>query len=377
MNVLFFTPYFWPYIGGIERFVDEISQRIVHNPEIDKVSIITTNSLYKNGTQKIYKKFTQDNGIDIYRLNFLPRNIPGIYHSYNGGFFSIELGKILRKINPDIVHFCKFEWFVPNYILCKCLQNYKTTKVFFISYHPKNISFKHLPMLYFNRMIFQKIDYIHVPSKSTKKAIQELIKFPDERIKIIPLGVNINKIIKIKHKGINILNIGRFNERKGQIRLIKSFLTLPKKLFERCNLILIGHDDGCLQEAKKLTKQHNNISIYEDIDDKQLKNFYQTSDIFATMSLDEAFGLVYFEAMSYSLPVIAYKTAGIKNSLENDPTIGLFLPIEKEKMFHRELIKLITDESYRNHIGENGYRFIKENINWDITTKKILDLYSF
>lgn len=374
MKILFFTPYFKPYIGGIERFVDEVSIRLLSFREVEEVTIITSNSLYKKGVQSEYKSFELDNGRKIYRLNFFPKDIPGIYHSYNAGFYSKELRNLLYLIKPDIIHFCKFEWFFPNLLVSNYCRKYNNKKIFFISYHPKRICLKHLPMVYFNKILLKSIDTIHVPTNIIREEISYLTDFPLNKIINIPLGVQIPLKKKIPHEKINIINVGRFNRRKGQYRLIKLFLSLPRIIQNQCNLILIGKDDGDLDKVKALAVNKTSIFIFENITDVQLQEFYLSSDIYATMSLDEVFGLSVFDAFSYGLATIAYYTHG-NQEIGNKYHIGIFIEPNDEISFRKSLTKMIIDREFRLALGNDAKKCVAEKFTWDRTAKRILNLY--
>lgn len=375
MKILFFTPYFRPYIGGIERFVDEVSTRLLDYKDVEDVFIITTNSIYKKGIQKNFKQFEISKGRKIYRLDFHPRDIPGLYHSYNAGFFSKDLKSLIYSIKPNITHFCKFEWFIPNLNTIKYSLNFSEKQIFFVSYHPKKILLKHLPMILCNRVIFRSIDFAHVPSIYIKSEIAELLNFPKSRILNIPLGANFPIKKQINHKYINIINVGRFNERKGQYNLVKLFLSLPEPIRLLCKLTLIGNDDGDLNNVKSIIDCEPNVRILENLNDSQLENEFLKGDIYATMSKDEVFGISLFEAMSHGLAVIAFRTFG-NALLSNDKNSAIIIDNESISSFKNELTRLIMNHSYREKIGSNAKKLIREEFNWEKTTKRILDLYT-
>lgn len=374
MKVMFFTPYFRPYIGGIERFVDEVSLRLVGYKGINEVSIVTSNSLYKTGIQIQHDKFEIDRGRKIYRLNFFPKSIPFIYHSYNAGFFARELREVVQTIKPDIIHLCKFEWYIPNLYLCYISSCFPNKKIFFFSFHPKPLKIKHYPMILINKLIFNKVDFVHIPTKEIDNILTRLLKFPKEKISYIPLGITPNNKKRFNHNGINIINVGRFNERKGQCRLANLFLHLPTAIQEKCNLFFIGRDDGDLDQLKTLVKNKPNIKIFENIDDNTLHFIFRNGDIYATMSLDELFGLSIIEAMGFELAVIAYETIGNKGFIQNEKS-GLIIKSGDEKSFKDNLLKLINNEYFRRSLAKGSGEFAKKWFTWNNTTSEIYNLY--
>ena len=374
MKIMFFTPYFLPYNGGVERFVDEVSSRLTGFNNVEEVSIVTSNSLYKTGNQNEFKPFEMDRGRKIFRLNFSPKSIPFLYHSYNAGYFSLSLFKILREIQPDIIHFCKFEWFVPNFLVSKYCACPPTKQIFFLSYHPKILMPQYKPMIYFNRNIFININYAHSPNIKIIDGISETLNFPPERIIHIPLGAIDHSLLKSQHDKINIINVGRINERKGQVKLAKLFLSLPQQYQNICNLYFVGNDDGDALKLKELTINKPNIQVLENINDSQLKRLYSISDIYASMSLDELFGLSVIEAMSFGISCIAYENLGNLEFINKD-SIGIFIKPNDENNFSDNLIKLIESQDLRTLLGKSAKEIVLRNYSWDLTAKSVMDLY--
>ena len=42
LRVLYLTPYFRPYLGGIERAIEELSREIQRSPSVEAVGVLTT-----------------------------------------------------------------------------------------------------------------------------------------------------------------------------------------------------------------------------------------------------------------------------------------------------------------------------------------------
>ena len=42
LRVLFLTPYFRPYLGGIERAIERLSFQLLDSPDVEAVGVLTT-----------------------------------------------------------------------------------------------------------------------------------------------------------------------------------------------------------------------------------------------------------------------------------------------------------------------------------------------
>lgn len=377
MNILFVTPYFHPYVGGIEKVVSALADSLSSHKMIDRVSIITTKSNFPHGFFKNLPSYQKINNIEIFRINFFFRNFPFIYHAYNAGLFSWELKKIVDNINPDVIHLCKTEWFLPNsYIVRKYYGKCKL--VFYSSYHRKEIRLKHLPMIYFNRFIFNKVNYLHVPSNAVGEDMARVFNIPKSKIKVIPnpIIIKINKKSKKigKPRIINILSIGRFEENKQQLDLIKALQQLPNSLKKTYHLTLVGTDGGQLEKIVSFIKKNNinNISIKENISDDLRNELFNNTDIYINMSKSEAFSISTAEAMLFGIPILSFNLGSIYET-----TKGKALYAEKGNWndLTEKLSLLICNDELRNQFGERMQRISKEFWSIEKFTNEIIRLY--
>lgn len=156
--------------------------------------------------------------------------------------------------------------------------------------------------------------------------------------------------------------------------IIDAFNRMPDK-----KLIIVG--DGNLQKELKKNKISNNISFLGWVDNKQLLMLYQKARAFVYMA-QEDFGIAPIEAQSTGLPVIAYGSGGVAetiipingNSRDMSPT-GLFFNEQKAESFIEAIEEFETKEKEFSplHIRENALRFsrgvFKNNIQRLITSK--------
>ena len=78
LRVLFLTPYFRPYLGGIERAIEQLSFQIQESPEVEAVGVLTTKYSFPRVPQQHWAdRETTPQGIAIFRLSGYPkRSIP-------------------------------------------------------------------------------------------------------------------------------------------------------------------------------------------------------------------------------------------------------------------------------------------------------------
>ncbi len=199
---------------------------------------------------------------------------------------------------------------------------------------------------------------------------------------IIPNGIELTefhpKIPKIKKfcdKKINLLFVGRIEERKGLIYLLKAFKILSKK-FSHLRLIVVG--DGPERKKCEEFKNKNNLKdVYFEGEKtgKEIPSYYSTADIFIAPSIfGESFGIVLLEAMASGKPVVAFANEGYKAVLKNSKGERF---LARPKDYHdlaKKIEVLIKNPKLREEMGRWGRREA-EKYSWSKIAERVLDFY--
>jgi len=154
------------------------------------------------------------------------------------------------------------------------------------------------------------------------------------------------EIIKKYRDGqVNILFVGRMAPNKKQEDLIKIFYYYKKFINARSRLILVGNYlDMEIYYDKLLTLVEmlklEDVVITGMVEDADLIAYYKASDLFVTMSEHEGFCVPLVEAMYFGLPIIAYKSSAIEDTLGD---AGILI-LEKNHLKIAELIGLVMNE---------------------------------
>jgi len=90
------------------------------------------------------------------------------------------------------------------------------------------------------------------------------------------------------------------------------------------------------------------------VSEATLHALYQRAAAYAMPASAEGFGLVYLEAMSHRLPVIA-STADAAGEIVVDGGTGFLITPDDRSALVDRLVTLLTDESLRKRLGNAGY----------------------
>ena len=109
-------------------------------------------------------------------------------------------------------------------------------------------------------------------------------------------------------------------------------------------------------------KEYNltdDIIFHGRLDDEELNRIYSESDIFVFPSMLEGYGMVLLEAMSYSLPIIAFDNSAMPYTVKTGET-GILVENKNVDSFYRAIVKLVEDKDYYSNIVENSKKRYEE-----------------
>lgn len=284
-----------------------------------------------------------------------------------------KLKKIIKKIQPDIVHTHLLKADFYGRLAAKSLK----VPVIFSTCH--NDSTTHKLNTTGRRNIFDKIDnwvidftnsYIIAISGKVKHFLlkrknEELSK----KISVIYNGINIKKeeyilnnekikyfrsSLGFKENDFIISIIGRLEEQKGHLVFLSSVLQIIKKYNIKILIIGEGSQRSKIENFIKEENLHQNIFLLGF--KAETERYFEISDLIAVPSIWEGFGIVACEAMIKGKIVLASKVGGLPEIIKDGENGFLYEP--------RELVKkleyIITDFQKLNYIGNNAKKTVKD-----------------
>ena len=167
--------------------------------------------------------------------------------------------------------------------------------------------------------------------------------------------------------------VGRLVHRKGQDKLIEAMAAI-KTAIPGAVLLLIGIGP---REAhlRKLIAKHDlasDVLLLGRVTYDQLPDHILLGDVFVGPSRSrlaglevEGLGIVYLEASSCGLPVIAGDSGGAPDAVQNNRT-GLVVDGTSVQDISNACIKLLSDPKLAEELGSNGRNWAVEEWNWDL-----------
>lgn len=240
------------------------------------------------------------------------------------------------------------------------------------------------------RCLLEKMDKVIVNSSFVK---EEVLKYgiSERKIAVCNPGVDVNKFAARdssseirKRLGLNdkivLTTIGRVIERKGQDMVIKSLPNVIKKV---PNIVyLIVGQGGYRSELERLAGEvgvANHVIFTGFIDDRDVLSYFRTADIFIMVSRTieekgdvEGFGISYIEANMCKKPVVAGRSGGVVDAVEDGVNGLLVDPMNIDKISNA-IVKLALDKNLREGLGEHGYKRAMERFDYKKTLRLLLE----
>ena len=294
-------------------------------------------------------------------------------------FNSEAIDETLKKEKFDVLHFHNFGFPSTWQIL------EKSESLNILTFHA-NIGgskfLKRFPIFLYllNKIVQWKIDGVIGVAPLNLKVFKD---FKGPKV-VIPNGIDLEefnprvpKLKKFCDGKINILFVGRIEERKGLIYLLKAFKILTRK-FSNLRLIIVG--EGELKEYCQNYVKANNLKevCFEgQVAGPKLPSYYRTCDIYCSPAIyGESFGIVLIEAMASSVPVVAFANEGYKRVLEKGKGKRFLVRPKDYKTLAKKLEILIKNPKLRKEMGEWGQKEAQK-YSWSRIADQVLDFYQF
>ena len=167
------------------------------------------------------------------------------------------------------------------------------------------------------------------------------------------------------------LSIGNLLHGKGFDVLIEAFAKANFKKNVHLQIIGIGETYKKLQQLISVFGQKEQVSLLGFRNRKEIAKLMQSSDAFVLASRAETFGVVYIEAMSAGLPVIATTCGGPEDFV--DESNGILVPINDVDALADALIKMF--KTANNYDRNNIVSLTQQKFSPNAIASQLTDIY--
>ena len=379
-NILLFSTAYFPFVGGAEVAVKEITDRIL-DVEFDMITARMKRKL---------PKFERIGNINIYRIGIGYPFFDKCYLAFCGHKIAAKLHR-KNKYQAVWAIMASFGGLAAsafknrnrNIPFLLTLQEgddfeYISKRTFFIRRRFKNIFFQ--------------ANYVQAISNYLAEWAKKMGAVCP--VEVVPNGVDINKFsinnfpaspaggqflisdikkkLAIKEDEKVVITVSRLVKKNGVGDLIGAMKDVEAKLL----ICGIGNEENKLRELVKSLNIENKVLFLGHVPHDELSKYLAISDVFCRPSLSEGLGNVFLEAMAAGTPVIATPVGGIPDFLFDEKT-GWFCEVKNPKSIS-EKIKWIFDEKNKEEVDEitaAAARLVEEKYNWEKIAVKMREIF--
>lgn len=343
--------------GGVERGTVELSRELI---KAGFESIVVSNG------GKLVKQLKADKALHV-KLDICSKN------PFNAFYRVLELKKILKKLNPDVLHVRSR---VPAWLVYFANKSLKIPVVSTV--HGFN------SVSTYSR-VMTKADKIICVSGAIKEYIQKHYDTAENKITIIPRGIDLaqfnpshldtdfiakfKKQYELESKFV-VTTVGRVTQLKDLETFIKTIAIVQKSIPNVVGLIVGGVrvDKQNYFESLKSLVASLHVEVVFTGSQSKVAEIYSLSDVVTSSSKKpESFGRSVAEALALSTPVIATNHGGVLDIIQENIN-GYFVQIGDEKEFAKKIIKA-------KDLKFDGFNYVKENFSLEQMVDKTMKVY--
>ena len=252
----------------------------------------------------------------------------------------------------------------------------------------KELSRQSFLVRFFRRLIINSADYYIVISAYLKNFLINN-GVPEEKVFIIPNGVNISEHKHDKQELKNKLGLGperviitvsRLVKKNGVADLIKAMVFIKDNYFEPIKLLIIGGAEPHLSlesDLKDLTQKlglTKEVIFVGAVNHEDISNYLSLADVFARPSYSEGLGTAFLEAMAIGVPIIGTRIGGIVDFLQEGET-GLYCAVGDSQDIGRKVIQILSDKELHDKLAVQGQDLIQRVYDWNVIAQKFRNFY--
>jgi glycosyltransferase involved in cell wall biosynthesis len=405
MNILHVCHRYWPCVGGSERYMQEISERLVR--EGHTVTVYTTDAydvelFWRPGFRRIAAQDAEHNGVRIRR--FRVRHLP--LHLLVGlGLGSLPVRKLDLLLHPpsplvpdlmradsarfDVVHTSSLPYnsmLFGGYRLARRSGARLVTTPHVHTGEPGSKRVSQIYMRPAQRWLLAQSDIVvaRTPSEAGYLTAQG---FPSDRLRVIACGINPSELaggdgprFRARH-GLSLTEpivfyLGMRAFDKGTQHLVEAMRQLWRA-GTHATLVLAGASQPHFRRfwRRQPSEVRERTLVLDSISDAEKRDLLAAGQVFAMPSRNDTFGIVYLEAWAYGIPVIGANAGGIPDVITHGED-GLIVPFGDVRALATSVGRLVDDPELRNRLGSQGKYKTLSHWTWDALFDDVRALYA-
>ena len=369
LKIAIFTNNYFPFIGGVPISIARLTKGLrklghevyIFAPEYPESSEKNTENVIRCKTILHRER----NGMEMPIVNI----------------FSSEIEKKFKEIDFDLVHAHHPIWLGSKGL--SLAEEHEIPRV--LTYHTRLEKYSHyLPdFMIFKRLFENRIahyiikkasnrsDAVFAPTETAKEYLRNI--GVSKHIKVLPTGIDFDDY-QVKETELNkldnkyksndeliLLSVSRLSKEKNLYFLVEALKYIKEntQLDFKCLIVGDGSEKENLEEYLRENNLKDYVQLIGSVDYQEISKYYSLADLFVYASKSETQGMVLLEAMAGKTPVVAVRSSGIDDVIDNGYN-GYKVPEEIE-LWSKKVIELMKDRTLLTEMSNNAYQYAKNN----------------
>ena len=338
---------------------------------------------------KRWVEYFSSTGHEVHLITYEPPEEPmdGVHLHVVGSMFKnlylafpfrhLKIMRLVKKINPDIVH----AHFITKFGFHGAL----------LGFHPLVMSAWGSDVLvipnnskllwYFTKFSLKRADTIYAVSKDMAEKIKFNFGISDDHVEVVPFGVDTELFQPAtKDKQESNGRIVVFSNRNFlEVYSIETLINaIPLVIEKNENIHFVIKGTGPLEESLKEHVSSLNVGEYVTFvgwtEYHDMPKYLHDCDIYVSTAISDGTPVSVLEAMACGKACIVTDVGGVGEWIENDVS-GCLVSPQQPQILAEKILELARDPAKRDVFGKEAYRVVGERGDWHDIMKWVRDDY--
>jgi glycosyltransferase involved in cell wall biosynthesis len=177
--------------------------------------------------------------------------------------------------------------------------------------------------------------------------------------------------------GPHLLHVGRFAPNKCLQDIVRSFYFFRHHIAPTSRLWLVGIDIDTELYAFSIRHMVEQLGLRDAVEfpgclaDSELRALYEESDLYLCMSEHEGFCLPVVEAMHFGLPVVAYASSALPETIQDGGIL-----VDRKEPAHLAVLydKILASDKLKNGLIRSGKARVQE-LSYENFSRRVTELF--
>ncbi len=294
----------------------------------------------------------------------------------------VRLARLLRRLRPDVVH--SRNWGALDAVPAAWLAR---VPVRIHGEHGREASDPHgldRRRNRIRRLLAPLLDRVVAVSADLERWLVEIVGLPPHKVRLIHNGVDVRRFsddgretgrraLGLSPDGLVVGTVGRLDPVKDQMSLLEAFASLPAGPSGPA-LVIVGDGPSRATIEARASRPDLAGRVHLLGERSDVPSLLRALDVFVLPSLAEGISNTVLEAMATGLPVVATRTGG-NPEIVDDTVTGALVPVGDRAALAEALAAYLTDPHLRALHGKNGRRRAQEAFSLERMARSYQALY--